>query len=1038
MKKRMLIWVFFLFLYELSFAQSSPVKGRLTDAAKKPLVNATVQIKGTGTGAITNSQGEFTINAPANAILVLSSIGYISKEIAVGGRQFIEETLEEGSKQLEDVVVIGYQSTSRKSVTTSIASVGAKDIEPYTTGTVATAIQGKLPGVQVMAADGSVGSQPRILVRGLSSITANTNPLVIVDGMEIGYNNMNTINPLDILSIDVLKDASAAAIYGARSGQGVILITTKKGKGAPVINFQATYGVTKVPKVNIAGSQEYAGLMNKIAENSGAVLPFPDVNSLPNTNYWDQTFDQGTRQNYNVSVTGGREGLSVFGSMGYYTETSYAGKRGGQWKKATARLNVDWDVNKLVKVGFNISPRYENYPFAPINLTWTAFAMDPTVSPLRTEAEVLGSLPPLTGVFEDFMTAFNPYYSMVGRSLFNGLTSPEFSLRTNFDQREYFGGQYGTYLEVKPMKGLVLKTVLDGTANFSQRNTYAPKYYFAPNSYNARTQVGSSTDLNSRLKITTTADYSATIAENHSLNVLLGHSYDSYSVKGSNSSRENIPFDNEPFRYVSAGNLVTGGGGSYQPGAAPFGTMVSFFGSLRYNYKEKYYLTGTMRADASSLVNPLYRWGYFPSVSGAWVISEEPFFESLNNTVDYLKLRGSWGQSGGNLPGSVGAYLSYVGTTTYVDANGEVVNGYTPASFNNPELKWEVQQDYTVGVDAALLKNKLTATLEYYVRNPNSLLLNVRVDPTLGYPQGYISTQYANIGKMTTKGWDIALGYKDNITRDLRFGVDVTLSHFKSKVDYLSTSDPIIGGENNEVITTYRSRTTVGHAPGAWWGYIADGVFQTDDEAAAYVNKEGDRLQPSATAGDLKFRDYNGDGKLDNNDLTDLGSPYPTLTGGMTITLGYRNFDFRTELYGVFGQQIFNNYRRNMIPGPNYNFLSGFQDQFWDGAGSTNEFPILRKADLNGNFTKMSTFFLERGDFLRCNLMQLGYTVPANLIKGMKNLRVYVSAQNLFTITGYSGLNPDVPWYSSVSYNGTDNYQMLVPRTYMIGLNLGL
>lgn len=1038
MKKRMLIWVFFLFLCELSFAQSSPVKGRLTDAAKRPLVNATVQIKGTGTGAITNSQGEFTINAPADAILILSSIGYISKEIAVGGRTVINETLEEGSKQLDDVVVIGYQSTTRKSVTTSIASVGAKDIEPYSTGTVATAIQGKLPGVQVMAADGSVGAQPRILVRGLSSITSNTNPLVIVDGMEIGYNNMNTINPLDILSIDVLKDASAAAIYGARSGQGVILITTKKGRGAPVINFQASYGITKVPKVDVAGAQEYAGLMNKIAENSGAVLPFPDLGSLTNTDYWDQTFDQGTRQQYNVSVTGGREGLSVFGSMGYYTETSYAGKRGGQWKKATARLNVDWDVNKVVKVGFNLAPRYENYPFAPLNLTWTAFAMDPTVSPLRTEEEVMSSLPPLTGEFADFMTAFNPYYSMVGRSLFNGMVGPEYSLRTNFDKREYFGGQYGTYLEVKPMKGLILKTVLDGTANFSHRNTYAPKFYYATNNYRARSQVGSSTDLNSRLKITSTADYSATIAENHSLNVLVGHSYDSYSVKGTNAARENIPLDNEAFRYITAGSLITGGGGTYQPGAGPFGTMVSFFGSLRYNYKEKYYLTGTMRADASSLVNPLYRWGYFPSVSGAWVVSEEPFFEDLNNTVDYLKLRGSWGQSGGNLPGGVGGYLSYVTPTTYVDANGNVINGYTPGSFNNPELKWEVQQDYTVGVDATLFKNKLNATFEYYVRNPNSLLLSVRVDPALGYPQGYISTQYANIGKMTTKGWDIALGYKDNITRKLRFGVDLTLSHFKSRVDYLSTSDPIIGGENNEVITTYRSRTTVGHAPGAWWGYIVDGVFQTDEEAAAYTNKDGQRLQPSATAGDLKFRDYNGDGKLDNDDLSDLGSPYPTLTGGMTLTLGYGNFDFRTELYGVFGQKIFNNYRRNMIPGPNYNFLSGFQDQFWDGPGSTNSFPILRKADLNGNFTKMSTFFLERGDFLRCNLMQLGYTVPASLIKGMKNLRVYVSAQNLFTITGYSGLNPDVPWYNSVSYNGMDNYQMLVPRTYMIGLNLGL
>lgn len=1039
MKKHFqLFWVFSFIFCHAAFSQGLVIKGKITGSNQSPLPNISVQVKGTNTGAITNPQGEFTLTAPADATLIVSSIGFIKKEIPVSGRQYIALTLEEDSKQLTDVVVIGYQSTARKNVTTSISSVSAKDIEPYTSGTVATAIQGKLAGVQVMAADGSVGSQPRILVRGLSSITGNTTPLVIVDGMEIGYNFMNTINPLDIASIDILKDASAASIYGARSGQGVILITTKRGKGAPQINFQAVYGIATPPKVKIAGAQEYAATMNKIAQNSGTPLPFPDVSSLKDNNYWDQTFGQGTKQSYNLSITGGREGLSVFGSMGYYTEDSYAGERGGQWKKATARLNVDWDLNKVVKLGFGVAPRYENYPFAPLNLTWPAFAMDPTVAPYRTEAEVRASLPPLTGTFADFMTAFNPYYSLPGRSSFNGIISPEFNLRTNFDKREYFGGQFNTYLELKPLKGLVLKTALDATANFSQQNTYAPKYYFATNSYNAKTTVGTNTSYNSRLKITNTIDYTLPLPKDHGVNVLVGHSYDNYTTKGSNASRENIPFDTEPFRFINGGNLVTGGGGGYQPGAAPFGKMLSFFGSLRYNYKEKYYLSGAMRADASSLVNPLYRWGYFPSVSGAWIVSQEPFFESISQTLSYFKLRASWGRSGGNLPGNVGDYMSYVTPVNYVDANGGPIYGYTPGSINNPELRWEIQEDYTVGFDATLFHDKLNLTVERYVKTPNNLSLQVKVDPVLGYPQGYIPVQYVNVGKMTTKGWDIAVGYKDNITRKLSFGVNLTLSQFKSTVNYLSNSDPIIGGEANEVITTFRSRTTVGHTPGAWWGYIVDGVFQTNEEAAAYVNKNGVRLQPQATAGDLKFRDYNGDGKLDNSDLSDIGSPYPKLSGGLTLTLNYSNFDFRTELYGVFGQQNFNNYRRNMVPGPNYNFLSGFQNQFWDGAGSTNSFPILRKTDLNGNFTKMSTFFLEKGNYVRCNVMQLGYTVPPKLIKGIKNIRVYVSAQNLFTITNYSGLNPDVPWYSTISYNGLDNYQMLVPRTYLFGLNIGL
>ncbi|MGN7722909.1 SusC/RagA family TonB-linked outer membrane protein [Chitinophaga sp. 22620] len=1039
MKKRLLLlWAFLLCLYQLSFSQGSPVTGKISGADGSPLPNVSVQVKGTSTGAITNAQGVFSLQAGSDAVLLISSIGFLPQEVALKGRSFIALTLETDNKTLNDVVVIGYQSTARKNVTTSISSVSSKDIEPYTTGTVATAIQGKLAGVQIMAADGSVGSQPRILVRGLSSITGNTNPLVIVDGMEVGYNFMNTINPLDIQSIDVLKDASAASIYGARSGQGVILITTKKGRGAPAINFSATYGITQSPNVKLAGAQEYAGLMNQIATKSGAPLPFPDPNSLSNTNYWDETFGQGNRQNYNLSIAGGSNGLSVFGSLGYYSEDSYAGKEAGQWKKITGRLNVDWEVNKVIKTGINIAPRYENYPFAPLNLTWGAFAMDPTMAPFRSEADVMGSLPPLNGVFADFMTAFNPYYSTPGRSLFNGLINPAFSKRTNFDKREYFGGQFSTYLEIKPMKGLVLKSVLDATANFGQLNNYTPKYYFAPNNYNAKSAVSSNTNQNSRVKITNTIDYTLPLPEAHAVNVLLGHSYDSYSVKGTTAARENVPFDAEPYRYITSGNLVTGNGGSYQPGAAPFGKMLSFFGSLRYNYKEKYYLTGTMRADASSLVNPLYRWGYFPSVSGAWIVSQESFFDPLKDHVSFLKLRASWGKSGGNLPGSVGEYMSYVNMTTYVDANGNVINGYAPSSISNPELKWEIQQDFTVGLDAALFNDRLNISVDRYTRNPKSLLLPVRVDFALGYPQGYIATQYANVGEMTTKGWDVAIGYKDNISRKLSYGVNLTLTQFKSEVNYLSSSDPILGGENNEVISTFRSRTTVGHAPGSWWGYTVDGVFQTDEEASGYVNKNGERLQPQAIAGDLKFRDFNGDGKIDNSDMSDLGSPYPRFSAGLAITLAYGNFDFRTELYGVFGQQNFNQYRRNMIAGSNYNFISGFQDQYWNGPGTSNSFPELRKTDLNGNFTKMSTFFLEKGTFVRANLMQLGYKIPNGLIKGVKNLRIYASAQNLFTISNYSGLNPDIPWYSTVSYAGMDNYQMVPPRVYTFGLNLAL
>ncbi len=1042
MKKSALLATPLIFLIHLfCFAQDQPVTGRITGADNSPLANVAIQVKGSSTGTVTNEKGEFSIRVPAKGTLVISSIGYKTKEVAVRGRTTVIEMLETDSKQLDDVVVVGYQSISRKNVTTSIASVGAKDIEPYNTGTVANAIQGKMPGVQVLASSGSVGSQPRIIVRGISSISYNNHPLVVVDGMEVGYNFMSTINPMDIQSIDVLKDASAASIYGARSGQGVILITTKKGRGKPVINFQSSVGITKSRTVKVADAQEFAAFMNKIADNAGQVKPFGRPDTLKNTDYLDATLQDGMRQNYNLSISGGREGITLFGSIGYYEEKSVYGKQGGHWKKITGRLNADMDLGKFIKVGMNLAPRYEVYPYAPLDLTFNAFSMDPTMKPFRTEQELFASIPPLTGPLADLMTAFNPYYSLPSYSPFNGQINPQYNLRANFDKREYWGGLASTYIEVRPIRNLLIKGVVDASANFNQNNNYVPKYFFANNVYNAKTQLSSSTSVNSRIKLTGTAEYTLGIGK-HNINALAGASYDDYAEKSTSAGRENIPFDEEQYRVLGAANQLISGSAGYQQGAAPFGRMQSFFGSLRYNFNEKYYVTGTMRADATSLVNPDYRWGYFPSVSAAWVVSNENFFEPLAKTVNYFKLRASWGKSGGNIPNYVGAYLSNVGQSNQVDANGNPIFGYTPTTIANREIRWEVQNDLTLAFDASFLNNKVNVTFERYTRKSDNLLLNVFIDPILGYPQGNpYAFQLSNVGQLTTNGWDLSLGYKDNFFGKLRFGADLTLTHFKSIVDKLSNSDPIITGETNDLITTSRARTTVGHSPGVWWGYIMDGVFQTDEQAASWVNKDGVRLQPAAKAGDLQFRDVNNDGVIDSKDMVDLGSPYPKITAGLTITLGYGNFDFRTELYGAFGQINFNRYRQNMglsAASYRYNFLSGFENQYWDGPGSTNNFPKLKRTDLNGNFTKMSNFFLERGDFVKCNLMQVGYTIPSKLVRGLRSLRVFASVQNLFIISGYSGLNPDVPWYSSINYNGSDNYQMPNPRIYLFGVNVTL
>jgi TonB-dependent starch-binding outer membrane protein SusC len=1026
----LLVSTFFFLFFQSSFAQSKKIKGVITDVNNTPLSGTAIAVKGTTNGTATDSQGAFSLTVPGDAILVISHVGYTTKEVSADGRTFISETLTSKESQLENVVVIGYQTASKKSVTTAISSISAKEIKSYSTGNVANAIQGKMPGVQVFSGAGTPGSQPTIVIRGLSSLTGNTTPLVIVDGNEIGYNSLNFINPNDIETVDVLKDASASAIYGSRAGQGVILITTKRGKGKPRINFEASTGIDQVPKVKLADASEYVRIMNQIAANSGAAPYFPNPSNVTNNDYWNSTFDNGLRQNYNLSITGGKEGLSLYGSIGYYDQDSYyATKNGGNWSKITARFNADMTISKVFKIGLNISPSYQKW-LNTQSMYKTAYTMDPTTEPFKSEDSVLKSIP--AGYMN--MTAFNPYYSMPNRSPFSGTINPDFYFRTNFGNNEAMGAEYGAYFQITPIKDLVIKTAFEGFANASSSTDYNPKYYLASNSNNKEDNEYEATSQNRRWKLTNTVNYKKQIGK-HNIDILVGQSADDYTNKGTSLTKKGIPYDLEAYRYVSAAPTLVSASGYYQPGAASFGKMISYFGSLRYNYKEKYYVAGTMRADASSLVNPLYRWGYFPTVSAAWIISEEPFFQTLKNKIDFLKIRTSWGRAGGNLPGSVGAYLSTVGPTTYPDANGNPVTGYIPSNIANPEIKWEIQEDYTIGLDVTAFQNKLNLTVETYMRKPQNLLVNVNVDPVLGYPQGYIPVQPTNVGKLTTKGIDLSVGYKDNITSKLNFGANLTLSHFKSITDYAGNADPVRYGLNNDVITTFRSRLTAGHEPGAWYGYKVDGVFQTDAEAAAYESKNGEALQPLAKAGDLKFRDVNNDGVIDNKDLTDLGSAWPKLTGGLTLTLGYGHFDFRAELYGSYGQKYNNGYDLLMNGTGHYNFMAGLGDKFWHGEGTSNTFPILKSTDPNGNFSKMSSFMIEDASFTRLRLLQVGYTLPNNFIKGINNFRIYISAQNLFTLTKYSGLNPELP-FQGIGLNGIDDFQAPQPKSYLAGISV--
>jgi TonB-linked SusC/RagA family outer membrane protein len=629
-------------------------------------------------------------------------------------------------------------------------------------------------------------------------------------------------------------------------------------------------------------------------------------------------------------------------------------------------------------------------------------------------------------------TAFNPTYSQYTYSQFNNIGSPLAAMARSFQNTKFFGTQGSTYIEVKPLKNLTFRSSLSGFYNSSNTTNYNPKFYISPQSFNTISGVSQDIVQSYRWQIDNTLNYLANINKHH-FNFLVGQSADNFTYSNSYVYRQDIPYDSEPYRYISAGATLADGSGSFQPGAAPFGKMNSYFTRVQYDYNDTYFIAASFRADGSSLLSPENRWGYFPTVSGGYVISNESYMDNVN-WVDYLKLRASFGRVGGNLPGTVGAYQSTLGIVNYINGDRERVFGYSPTSVPDPNIKWETTQDITIGIDADLFKSKLSLSFDKYWRSPKDMLLNLPVQASLGFPQGYIPTIYTNVGNMQTSGYEAAVNYRHKIG-NLNFGVGLTLQHFISKATDLKGQTLYDEISNDVFQSTRRTKTETGDILGQFYGYNVLGVFQNQQQINDYKSPAGVVLQPNARPGDFIYENVDGDDKIDLADRTFIGNPYPALSGGLTLQASYKNFDFRTEFYSSIGNKVANDNLVRMNPIYGYNFISGEQNNYWDGEGSTNTYPILSLSDPNGNFSKNSSFFIQDGSYVRNKLIQLGYTFTKEKLKSIGNLRLYVSAQNLFTITKYKGLNPEIPFSSGALQYGIDQGQNPIPKFVSIGLN---
>ena len=763
-----------------------------------------------------------------------------------------------------------------------------------------------------------------------------------------------------------------------------------------------------ISKPKVADAAEYKEVFLQANANIDRDPMWNDTGATTNpggTDWWDTVVNKtALTQNYALSISGGNDKLVYNLSLGYYRTNSQFDV--GYWDKLNARLNTEYTFNKYVKVGFDIAPRVESWDDTSVQFS-SAMSMDPTTPVFRPESE-----------WED--NEFNNYE----RSYNNQTWNPAGSIaRQNAHSRE-MGAILNTYLQINPIEKLSLRTQFGANAHFRRSDTFTPQFFI--NALEQQTLSRAERDMTEWLdwNWTNTATYIDTFAEKHNLNVMAGFTAERFAEYTSVARRDDTPSNMDVMQEVHAGTEAT----AWADGNTKYNTLVSFLGRVMYNYDNRYYISASLRADGSSRFPKGNKYAIFPSVSASWRITSEEFMQDQEIFSD-LKLRGGWGRVG-NQNINNDATLTLLEQTYYM--YGETLtNGYFISSVGNNNLKWETVEDWNVGVDMSLLQSRLGVTFEYFQKKSMDMLYQKQNIHAIGYPS-WNNTVWMNIGSMKATGWELGLSWRDQIGKDFSYDIGVNLSAVRNKAIKFSGDGPIYtGGFNSDQIIS----NVDGGLISRFYGYVADGIFQNQEEINAHADEHGTLIQPNAKPGDIRFKDLNHDGILDANDKTFIGNPYPDLMMGINIGLRYKNIDFTANFYGTFGNDIFNK-TKGMYSGINgQNVWAGTLEKAWHGEGTSNDIPRLTYNDVSQNYERVSSFYVEDGSYMRCKLMQIGYTLPKKWV-GDTDLRISFSAQNPFTITGYSGMDPERPALDgSVIETGIDNTAYPSPRTFLFGID---
>ena len=1024
------------------------ITGIVEDVSGMPIIGANVTIKGTMKGTITDVDGKFTLEVGEGAVLIVSYIGYVEQSVSVGKQSSITVTLKEDTQALDEVVVVGYGTFKKSDLTGAITQVKGDEIANLPLRSAADALQGKAAGVTITANSGSPGSLGDVRIRGIGTLNGN-NPLYVVDGMPQG--DIGWLNPRDIENMEVLKDASAQAIYGSRAANGVILITTKRGASGSNyrsnIEFDMNVGFQSVPKsydmLDAEGFMEYKNRAYAAAgmalpddfateERRNEILSFLEKNGgREGTDWWGEITrkpSEAVNQNYNLALSGGMDKLRYRSSFGYMNQQGIL--RGSDYERLSGRLNLDSEVTKWLNVSTNVSVVYESRRNISENDSYTATvfstaAADPITPVYRDN---LVDVPDF--LYDRIYNGYeptNPWSRYTGVLYSNKPNTVAQVDRSALNKWKGLATKGNIVGEVKLFPFLTFKSSFSLDLVRNQSDGFTPKYYLDGDEYSTYATVSRSLANTDYWVFDNYLTYNQKFNK-HALTVMAGTSAEKTRYEEIAASKQGMANNDERLQILNAGTLNPGASGYVS-----INSLNSYFGRAFYSFDNRYMVTVNVRWDGSSQFADGNRWGFFPSVSGGWNFSEEKFMED----IDWLsqgKLRLGWGEIGNQtIPG--GAYLNTFGDGGYYitgDKNTILSGGRTQVG--NADLKWETTKQFDVGFDLAFFDGSLRASFDYFDRKTEDMLVQVPSPSALGFP----NNPWVNAGSISNKGVEVTLMYDGKIGNDFTYHINGNVSTYRNKVLDLG-SDSNIPGKGIHLGYYSYTMTEVGMPIGYYYGYQTDGVFQTQEEIDNYVNN-GQVVMPNAKPGDLKFVDLNKDGKLGEEDRTMVGNPHPDFTFGLTLGAEYKGFDFTAFFQGSVGNDLLNILKYDLYGGVGwYNAPKDILTTFWNGPGSTNEnFAIDANSRLN---REMSSWFVEDGSYVRLKNLQIGYTLPKAWTDKIhfNNLRVYVAAQNLFTITGYSGLDPEIgELNNNPLYKGVDMGYYPQARTFMFGVSMKL